>query len=246
MTVDMTNPKLGILMLDTQFPRILGDAGNPDTYQMEVLILTVENVSSLDVVNDQQLSQEARQKFINAAITLEKNGVSAITSTCGFLYKEQVQISNAVRVPVMVSSLSLYRKIKREIGSDKIIILTASSKDLVSLIHSSNEIEIDDVVIIGMENCNAFSQAILQDKNNQSTDLDVEEITNFVKSKVANSLNMNTDIGAVLIECGNLPPYISAIKTVTDLPVYSILDGVKQIMSGTNAALTCEKASRHE
>jgi hypothetical protein len=86
----------------------------------------------------------------------------------------------------------------------------------------------------------------LQDKNNQSTDLDVEEITNFVKSKVANSLNMNTDIGAVLIECGNLPPYISAIKTVTDLPVYSILDGVKQIMSGTNAALTCEKASRHE
>jgi hypothetical protein len=146
----------------------------------------------------------------------------------------------------MVSSLSLYAEIKRKIGSDKIVILTASSTDLVSLINSSNEIDKDDVVIIGMENSNAFSQAILQDKNNQSTDLDVEEITNFVKCKVANSLNMNIDIGAILIECGNLPPYISAIKTVTDLPVYSILDGVEQIMSGTNAALTREKASWHE
>lgn len=246
MTVDMTNPKLGILMLDTQFPRILGDAGNPDTYPMDVVIHIVENVSSLDVVNDQQMPPKILQQFIDAAQSLEQKGVSAITSTCGFLFKEQVQISNAVGVPVMVSSLSLYAEIKRDIGSDKIIILTASSTDLVSLIHSSDEIEKDDVVIIGMENCNAFSQAILQDKNNQSTDLDVEEITNFVKIQVVNSLNMNTDIGAVLIECGNLPPYISAIKTVTDLPVYSILDGVEQIMSGTNAALTREKASWHE
>ncbi|MEP2980901.1 MAG: hypothetical protein ABJO86_15540 [Lentilitoribacter sp.] len=227
----MKDQKLGILMLDTQFPRILGDAGNPETYAMDVLIHIVENVSSLDVVNDQQLSQEVRQKFIDAAIALEDNGVSAITSTCGFLYKEQTKIADAVDIPVMVSSLSLYAKIKRETGSDKIVILTASSTDLVSLIHSSNEIEKDDVVIIGMENCNAFSQAILQDKNKQSTDLDVEEIANFVKGEVVNSLNMNTDVGAILMECGNLPPYNPAIKTVTDLPVYSILDGVEQIMS---------------
>ncbi|MEP3198119.1 MAG: hypothetical protein ABJO57_09640 [Lentilitoribacter sp.] len=227
----MKDQKLGILMLDTQFPRTLGDAGNPETYAMDVLIHIVENVSSLDVVNDQQLSQEVRQKFIDAAIALEDNGVSAITSTCGFLYKEQTKIADAVDISVMVSSLSLYAKIKRETGSDKIVILTASSTDLVSLIHSSNEIEKDDVVIIGMENCNAFSQAILQDKNKQSTDLDVEEIANFVKGEVVNSLNMNTDVGAILMECGNLPPYIPAIKTVTDLPVYSILDGVEQIMS---------------
>ena len=231
----MKDQTLGILMLDTQFPRILGDAGNPDTYPMEVVIHIVKGVSSLDVVNDQQLSQEVRQKFIDAAIALEDKGVSAITSTCGFLYKEQKHISNAVRIPAMVSSLSLYGNIKRETGSDKIVMLTASSTDLVSLIHSSNDIQDDDVVIIGMENCKAFSQAILQDKHNQSTNLDVQEIANFIKSELARSLEMNTDIGAILIECGNLPPYVSQIKMVTDLPIYSILDGVEHIMSVARA-----------
>lgn len=233
-------------MLDTQFPRILGDAGNPDTYPMDVVIHIVENVSSLDVVNDQQMPSTILQQFIDAAQSLEQKGVSAITSTCGFLFKEQVQISNAVGVPVMVSSLSLYAEIKRGIGSDKIIILTASSTDLVSLIHSSDEIEKDDVVIIGMEYCSAFSNVILRDKQDQLEELRSEEIEEFIKSKLIGLLSVRNDIGAILIECGNLPPYISAIKTVTDLPVYSILDGVEQIMSGTNAALTCKKASWHE
>lgn len=231
MTVDMTNPKLGILMLDTQFPRILGDAGNADTYPMEVLIHIVENVSSLDVVNDQKLSHKTRQKFIDAAILLENNGVSAITSTCGFLYKEQAQISNAVGVPVMVSSLSLYPKIKQEAGRGKIVILTASSTDLVSLIHFSDEIEKDDVVIIGMEKCAAFSQAVLRDKQDQLKELRSDEIEEFIKSKLIELLSVRNDIGAILIECGNLPPYIPEIKTVTNLPVYSIIDGVEQIMS---------------
>ena len=48
--------KLGILMLDTQFPRILGDAGNPDTYAMDVVIQIVENVGSLDSMVQQKVN----------------------------------------------------------------------------------------------------------------------------------------------------------------------------------------------
>ena len=223
--------KLGILMLDTQFPRILGDAGNPDTYTTDVVIQIVENVGSLDVVNDQQMPPKILQQFIDAAQSLEQEGVSAITSTCGFLFKEQDSISAAVDIPVMVSPLSLYSDIKSSIGRKKVVILTASETDLITLLHSSDDIEIDKVEIIGMEKCAAFSEAILRDKQEQLKDLRSDEIEEFIKSNLIELLSDRNDIGAILIECGNLPPYITAIKSVTDLPVYSILDGVEQIMS---------------
>lgn len=227
----MMDQKLGILMLDTQFPRILGDAGNPDTYAIDVVIHIVENVGSLDVVNDQQMPPKILQQFIDAARSLEQEGVSAITSTCGFLFKEQDSISAAVDIPVMVSPLSLYSDIKSSIGRKKVAILTASETDLITLLHSSDDIEIDEVEIIGMEKCAAFSEAILRDKQDQLKDLRSDEIEEFIKSNLIERLSDRNDIGAILIECGNLPPYISAIKTVIDLPVYSILDGVEQIMS---------------
>lgn len=227
----MMDQKLGILMLDTQFPRILGDAGNPDTYTTDVVIHIVKNVSSLDVVNDQQMPPKILQQFIDAAQSLEQEGVSAITSTCGFLFKEQDSISAAVDIPVMVSPLSLYCDIKNKIGRKKVVILTASETDLITLLHSSDDIEIDEVEIIGMEKCAAFSEAILRDKQDQLKDLRSDEIEEFIKSNLIEILSDRNDIGAILIECGNLPPYISAIKTVIDLPVYSILDGVEQIMS---------------
>ncbi len=227
----MMDQKLGILMLDTQFPRILGDAGNPDTYAIDVVIHIVENVGSLDVVNDQQMPPKILQQFIDAAQSLEQEGVSAITSTCGFLFKEQDSISAAVDIPVMVSPLSLYSDIKSSIGRKKVAILTASETDLITLLHSSDDIEIDEVEIIGMEKCAAFSEAILRDKQDQLKDLRSDEIEEFIKSNLIERLSDRNDIGAILIECGNLPPYISAIKTVIDLPVYSILDGVEQIMS---------------
>ena len=223
--------KLGILMLDTQFPRILGDAGNPDTYTTDVVIQIVENVGSLDVVNDQQMPPKILQQFIDAAQSLEQEGASAITSTCGFLFKEQDSISAAVDIPVMVSPLSLYSDIKSSIGRKKVVILTASETDLITLLHSSDDIEIDKVEIIGMEKCAAFSEAILRDKQEQLKDLRSDEIEEFIKSNLIELLSDRNDIGAILIECGNLPPYITAIKSVTDLPVYSILDGVEQIMS---------------
>lgn len=221
---------LGILMLDTQFPRILGDAGNPETYPVDVIIHVVKGVSSLDVVTDQQISMDVKQRFVNAAQSLENDGATAITSTCGFLFNEQDMISRAVKVPVMVSSLSLYRKIKSEVGFKKVAILTASEMDLCSLIRRSQDIAIDDVAIIGMEKCNAFSDAILQDRGNQSTNLRIQDIAEFIQAKLSALLSENSDIGAILLECGNLPPYISVIKSLTDLPVYSILDGVDQLL----------------
>lgn len=225
------DPFLGILMLDTQFPRILGDAGNPDSYPFPVQIVTVKNAGSTDVVKDGCLPPDISETFINAAIKLEESGASAIISTCGFLITEQKKITDAVNIPVMVSALSLYKKIKKDIGDKRILIVTASKPSLGSSALKAADILEADINVMGMEKCDAFAKVILQKKENQSLDLDTKKIENFIISELENLCNFQPELGAVLLECGNLPPYIDAIKTTTGLPIYSILDGADMVMS---------------
>ena len=47
---DLNTPFLGILMLDTNFPRIIGDAGNVDSYDIPARTLVVSGAGSLDIV----------------------------------------------------------------------------------------------------------------------------------------------------------------------------------------------------
>lgn len=241
MTSSANDGILGILMLDTQFPRILGDAGNPDTYPFKTLIEVVENAGSLDVVNGEPLSHHLCQNFINAAQKLERDGVRAIISTCGFLITEQQKIAQAVNIPVMVSALSLSSQIKREIGKKRIVILTASACSLGQFNWETVGVHRSDVDIIGMETCAAFSNAILQKKEDQSQKLDTKEIEEFIVEKLTQLLKNDAanglSIGAILLECGNLPPYIPAILSTTDLPIFSILDAANVVMANDNRVI---------
>ena len=121
-----TEPFIGILMLDTSFPRILGDAGNADSYPFPVKIKVVKGVGALDIVKPGQPDADFLPKFIASAQTLEKEGAVGIISTCGFLVHFQNEIANSVKIPVVVSALSLYASLHPMCGTAPIGILTAS------------------------------------------------------------------------------------------------------------------------
>ena len=73
---------LGILMLDTHFPRIKGDVGNPDSFSYPVRKLTVRGASPDRVVREADPS--LLEPFLQAAEQLEREGCAAITTSCGF------------------------------------------------------------------------------------------------------------------------------------------------------------------
>lgn len=223
-------PFLGILMLDTRFPRIRGDAGCPETYPFAVNIEIVENADSTIVVDDKPLDFDLLNKFCIAARKLESAGAKAIISTCGFLVTDQDKIADAVNIPVTLSALSIYPQIKDKVGDKKIGILTASSKSLGPKMLNATGIMQSDVMIKGMEECDEFRNAILTKKINQSVQFDPKIIENFAAKQITEMIESEPNMGAVLLECGNLPPYCDAIKKATGLPVYSILDVANQMM----------------
>ncbi|MGH7463073.1 MAG: aspartate/glutamate racemase family protein, partial [Longimicrobiales bacterium] len=97
---------LGILMLDTKFPRPLGDIGNPETFRrlgIAVRFRTVRGASPQRIVQD--VDPALLQPFVDAGRELAAQGARMISTSCGFLCSYQDQLSKAVPVPVITSSL---------------------------------------------------------------------------------------------------------------------------------------------
>src|SRR2546423_12285655 len=103
--------RVGILMLETRFPRIPGDMGNALTWPFPVLYKVVPGASPRRVVFDR--AQGLLDAFLAAAAELVRLGADGITTTCGFLSLYQHDIATHVGVPVATSSLMQIPSIKR-------------------------------------------------------------------------------------------------------------------------------------
>ena len=96
---------IGILMLDTAFPRLVGDVGNPKSFDHPVRYKTIPGATPDAIVcGDQHLWQNA---FIGAGQTLVAEGCTGLATTCGFLTLLRSDIETACRVPVVASALEL-------------------------------------------------------------------------------------------------------------------------------------------
>jgi hypothetical protein len=121
---------IGILSLDTVFPRIVGDSGNPMSYHLPARVHVVSGAESTLIVRDGQPAPDLVDAFIAAAQILETEGACLITSTCGFLIQIQDRIAASVSIPVVLSSLSLLPTIRAMNGRRPIGIMTASAPAL--------------------------------------------------------------------------------------------------------------------
>jgi hypothetical protein len=95
--------RVGILMLETKFPRIPGDMGNGNTWPFPVLYKVVPGATPDRVVRHK--SAGLINAFLDAAAELVQLGADGITTTCGFLSLYQRELASHVAVPVAASSL---------------------------------------------------------------------------------------------------------------------------------------------
>ena len=94
---------IGVLCLDSRFPKLPGHIKNPSAFSFPVLYETVQGATVAELIK--RPSPEFIAPFIDAARRLEANGVRAITGSCGFLALFQEELASAVNVPVFASSL---------------------------------------------------------------------------------------------------------------------------------------------
>jgi aspartate/glutamate racemase len=208
---------IGILMLETQFPRILGDIGNATTWDFPVLYKIVKKATPGHVVRRE--ASGLLEPFIRGAQDLEKEGVMAITTTCGFLALFQKEMASAVDIPVFTSSLMqvplAYRMIK---PSQKVGIITIDSKSLTQKHLSCVGADKIPHIIYGTEGEEEFWRVILEDEMK----LDVARAKNEMVRVAKRMVSEHPEVGAIVLECTNMPPYAAAIQKEINLPIFDI------------------------
>lgn len=209
---------LGILLLDTSFPRIPGDVGNVESYDFPVMLKIVHGATVQRIVFE--ADAHLLDSFVQAARQLEMEGATAITSSCGFLATFQEAVARAVHVPVFLSSLLQVPLVYAMTGR-RVAILTAHSERLTEqvLVGAGISPRIP-LFVAGLQDVTAFSDPILKDGDS----LHAEAIEQEILEKAHQLLDSHPDIGAFVFECHNLAPYGQAVQRATSRPVFDILD----------------------
>lgn len=213
-----TERALGVLLLDTTFPRIPGDVGNPASYDFPVILRTVKGATVQKVVYE--ADDALISDFIREAKILQDQGVFAITTSCGYLARFQNRIAEELAVPIFTSSLMQVRMAYHMTGK-KVAIVTANSNKLTHEI--LNAVEIDDSfpwVLQGLQELPAFSNTFLKDQQR----IDSEEITKGILAVTESLVSAHPNIGSFVFECHNLAPYSAAVQQKFGIPVFDIID----------------------
>ncbi len=220
---------IGILMLETTFPRIVGDIGNALTWNFPVRYKIVKKQSSYHTVNN--LTYENLEPFILAAKELEEEGIKAITTSCGFLSLFQKELAECVNVPVYTSALLLVPFLSRMFGRRKKIgILTANKKRLSKEHLLSVGIDNIPYVVMGLEDEEVFTNFTVHNWRA----VDIEACENELRKKAHELMVQEPDIGAIVLECTNMCPYAKAIYEEAKVPVYDIVTLTNMVYQSIN------------
>ncbi|TIL34624.1 hypothetical protein [Mesorhizobium sp.] len=213
----MSDKVLGILELETRPVEHPGFMAGPGTFPFPVKRRTVPGAFTRNVI-DGDKSVEAG--YVAAALDLERQGISALVSNCGFTGLYQAAVADAVSIPVAMSSLLLVPFVARTLTTGaKIGILTYDAPKLTEKHFScagwsSSEISVAVGGIEGGELWHEFAKP--------TPDIDLAVLIWDVREAAKKLLKANPDIGAFVFECTAFPIAAGAVRRDTGFSVADV------------------------
>ncbi|WP_413733661.1 aspartate/glutamate racemase family protein [Sodalis sp. RH21] len=208
---------IGIIVLDTGFERLPGDIAHADTWPFPVQFRVVRGVRPADVINGDPT--RALPAFFAAIDELADLGVSAITTSCGFLSAVQNELSAYAPVPFLSSALLQIPLIERTLPAQKRVGVLVSDLDALKDIHLLAIGVAPNLPMAGLP-----ADSVLRTNMRTNTvGVDRQAQEREVVAAAGELLKAYPDIGAIVCECANFPPYSAAIARRFGLPVYDIV-----------------------
>jgi len=212
-------PAVGVLCLDTAYPKIPGHIRNPGTFGFPVVYRVVEGATPERVVG--QADPRLLQPFVGAARELEAEGVAAITTSCGFLAIFQRELADAVGVPLYTSSLIQLPMVHRMLRpGQKVGVLAARRRSLTRRHLEAVGAASVPICVAGMDDQPEFREVILEGRRH---DLDADRLAREVLGEAGRLAGAEPDMGALVIECTDLVPFARPIQARLGVPVFDIV-----------------------
>ena len=208
---------IGILMLDTKFPRIPGDIGNALTWDFPVLYRVVRDASPERVVK--QGAQGLRENFCAAARELAAAGVDGLATNCGFLSIFQRDLAEASGLPVAASSLQQVAMVDALLGEGGCTGVLTISAESLSPAHLSAAGVPEQTPIFGTDAIYGhFTQTILEDRMEIDVELARAELVQGARELV----DGHPQLRAIVLECTNMTPFAPDIRAATGRMVFAM------------------------
>lgn len=206
-------------MMDTKFPRALGDIGNALTWPFPVSYRVVRGAVAERLAQPEP-DPELLQPFIDGIRELEADGVGAILTSCGFLASYQRELAAAVSVPVFSSSLLQVPVAASGIRSDQRVgIITAravlNDRHFEGAGWSSDDIPV--VQVAPVEDSH-FCATFVGDALEADIDILHREVGDLTRRLMAD----HPDVGAIVLECANFGPFSQTVRSVAGVPVFDL------------------------
>lgn len=215
---------IGIIVLEARYPCIPGNVANASTFDFPVRYESASGGSIDGLLGRHDAS--LLDGFIAAAQRLEAAGVRAITGACGFMALFQNEVQQAVNVPVLLTSL-LQIPFIRQITGKRVGVITANNASLMRMDLADIRVHDDDFVSIGLENSQSFARGVLE----ESGTLDSDAIEHEVITQTKHLLETHPDVGSILLECSDLPPYSHRLQQEFGLPVFDYITMIRHTAS---------------
>ena len=209
--------------------------GNASTYNYPVRIKVLKGSwdPPFPPYRDKQGNYTAEcQNFIDLLWEFEDEGVRAVTCACGFFAAAQQEAAAAVNIPVFTSPLLLIPFVHQMLKPDqKVGVITAWSPRLTDepeiFLHPLGVTESMPLAIIGLsqEGCTEFDEVI----GDKRWDLHVEKLEEEVVGVAKKLVDQNPDVGAIVLECSDLPPFSAAIQEAIKLPIFDFIGMIDMV-----------------
>jgi hypothetical protein len=158
---------VGILVLDTKFPRMPGDIGYAPTWPFPVLYKVVRGASGerVTTAKPDDHSTGLLEAFLKAGVELVAEGADGLTTTCGFLSIYQKELAAHCGVPVAASSLMQIPLVKRLLPPGKRVGVLTFDASRLTPEHFVAAGAPPDTPVVGMEDGREFWRFMAQGKD---------------------------------------------------------------------------------
>jgi len=207
---------VGMLCAEWNVPFVPGDLNNASTFDFPVRYLVVEGAAGSEVLSGD--ASAYGELFVAAAKQLEAEGVHAITGNCGYMAAYQDVVAAAVDVPVFMSSLVQAPMLLRMLGPHRrLAVLVANGGGISpSVLQGAGITDPSRLTIKGLDHKPHFNEVIIQETGT----LDEEVLRREVVEAAVEVAESDPHLGAILLECSDLPPYARSVSEATGLPVF--------------------------
>lgn len=220
---------IGVLCAEWNIPFVPGDVNNASTFDFPVRYLPVEGARGAAVLTGN--AADYADIFVRAARTLESEGVRAITGNCGYLAAYQKIVAEAVNVPVFLSSLLQAPMILAMLGKRRLAVLVANQAGISqAVLDGAGVREPDRLVFHGLDGRPHFNDVVIQECGILDEDLMRAEVVEAALEVT----QKDPGIGAILLECSDLPPYAKDVRDATGLPVFDWASFIRYVHHATD------------